>query len=197
MIFDYPEPEEGRRHGPAGYSAYESYRPWLRDEFAFRCAYCLKREAWGQVTFEFELDHFQPQSLNPTLRVDYVNLVYACRRCNAVKGDQAVADPFELLRSTRTTTLPDGSLRARDRDTQRLILQLDLNSPRIRSWRVQWMRIVDLARKHDRGLYLQLVGFPRDLPDLRRLRPPRNTRKDGLEHCWFVRRERGLLPDEY
>ena len=65
LIFDYPEPQEQRRHGPANYAAYESYRPWLRDEFDFRCVYCLKRETWGQVTFEFELDHFEPQSLNP------------------------------------------------------------------------------------------------------------------------------------
>ena len=32
MIFDYPEPQEGRRHGPANYAAYQYYRPWLRDE---------------------------------------------------------------------------------------------------------------------------------------------------------------------
>ncbi len=65
MIFDYPEPRGQRRHGPANYAAYESYRPWLRDEFDFRCVYCLKRETWGQVSFEFELDHFAAQSLNP------------------------------------------------------------------------------------------------------------------------------------
>jgi 5-methylcytosine-specific restriction endonuclease McrA len=98
--FDYPEPQGTRRHGPANYAGYASYRPWLRDEFDFRCVYCLKRETWGQVTFEFELDHFEPQSLNPQLRLDYVNLVYACRRCNAVKRDQTVADPFRLLRAT-------------------------------------------------------------------------------------------------
>ncbi len=44
MIFDYPEPRLERIHGPAGYSTYESFRPWLRDEFTFRCVYCLKRE---------------------------------------------------------------------------------------------------------------------------------------------------------
>ena len=197
MIFDYPDPQEQRRHGPTGYAAYESYRPWLRDEFQFRCAYCLKREMWGQVTFEFELDHFQPQSLNPQLRLDYLNLIYACRRCNAVKRDLTVADPFRLLRSTLVTTLPDGSLRTQDSDTQRLIRQLDLNSPRLKLWRVTWMRIVALAKERDPGLYLQLVGFPEDLPDLSQRRPPQNFRKDGLEHCWFARRERGELPAAY
>jgi hypothetical protein len=197
MIFDYPEPQGQRRHGPANYAAYESYRPWLRDEFDFRCVYCLKRETWGQVTSEFELDHFVPQSLNPQLRLDYRNLVYACRRCNAVKGDQTVADPFRLLRAPLVTTLPDGSLRAHDRDTQRLIRQLDLNPPRLRSWRVMWMRIVALAKDRDRGLYFRLVGFPEDHPNLRKLKPPLNTRKEGLKDSWFDRRQRGDLPEDY
>jgi hypothetical protein len=197
MIFDYPQPGEVRRHGPANYATYESYRPWLRDEFAFRCVYCLKRETWGQMTSEFELDHFEPQSLNPQLRLNYLNLVYAWRRCNAVKRDQTVADPFRLLRATLVTTFPDGSLRARDRDTERLVRQLDLNSPRLKSWRVMWVRIVALAKDRDPSLYFRLVAFPEELPDLSRLRPQLNTRKEGVDDCWFARRQRGDLPDEY
>ena len=197
MIFDYPEPREQRRHGPSGYSAYESYRPWLRDEFDFRCVYCLKRETWGQVTSEFELDHFKPQSVNPELRVDYANLVYACRRCNGVKRAQAVADPFRLMRSTLASALPYGSLETRDRETQLLIRQMDLNSPKLKKWRVMWMRVVDLAKKHDEGLYFQLVGPPEDLPDLGGLRPPVNSRAEGLVDSWFARRQRGALPPEY
>jgi len=197
LIFDYPESQEQRRHGPAGYSAYESYRPWLRDEFDFRCVYCLKRETWGQVTSEFDLDHFEPQSLNSQLRFDYLNLVYACRRCNAVKRNQIVGDPFRLLRATLATTLPDGSVTPHDRETRRLIRQLDLNSPRLKSWRVMWMRIVALAKNRDARLYRQLVGFPEDLPDLSKMRPPMNARKEGLEQCWFACRQRGDLPAEY
>jgi hypothetical protein len=60
-----------------------------------------------------------------------------------------------------------------------------------------WMRILDLARKHDPGLYFKLAGFPEDLPDLRRLRPPRNTRKEGIKESWFERRRGGDLPPEY
>ena len=44
-------------------------------------------------------------------------------------------------------------------DTQRLIRQLDLNSPSLKSWRVMWMRIVALAKEHDTGLYFKLAGF--------------------------------------
>jgi hypothetical protein len=42
--FRYPAAPHARRHGPQGYADAESYRPWLRDEFAFRCIYSLFRE---------------------------------------------------------------------------------------------------------------------------------------------------------
>ena len=186
MIFDYPQPQGQREHGPRATQPLNRIAPGCAIEFKFRCVYCLKRETWGQVTSEFELDHFEPQSLNPQLKLDYENLVYACRRCNAVKRNQAVADPFRLLRSPFIDTLPDGSLQGLNRDALRLIRQLDLNSPRLKSWRVMWMRIVALARDCDEGLYRQLVGFPTELPNLSLLRPPSNTRKAGLENCWFA-----------
>lgn len=197
MIFDYPPPESERTHGPAGYSTYESFRPWLRDEFVFRCVYCLKRETWGQVTGEFEIDHFEAQSIRPQRRLDYQNLIYACRRCNAVKLDQRVADPWSLLRSPDLRVLSDGSVDSKQPEVNRLILQLDLNSPRLKEWRIMFMRIVELAAKYDPALYARLAGFPEELPDLSKLRPPRNDRKDSVVKSWFARRERGELPPEY
>ena len=46
--FVYPASPHVRRHGPMGYADHASFRPWLRDEFAFRCVYCLRRETMGQ-----------------------------------------------------------------------------------------------------------------------------------------------------
>lgn len=197
MIFDYPESRSERIHGPAGYASYESYRPWLRDEFTFRCVYCLKRETWGQMTGEFELDHFQPQSLAPHLSLDYFNLVYACRRCNSVKLDQPINDPLKILSPETALVLPDGVLVSHRPEAKRLIRQLDLNSPKLRKWRVMWMRIVDLAQKRDTNLYQQLTGFPEDLPNLSRLRPPRNSRLAGVDISWFAKRQRGQLAETY
>lgn len=197
MIFEYPEPRSVRVHGPAGYASHESFRPWLRDEFTFRCAYCLKRETWGQVTGEFELDHFEPQSLSPHRTLDYFNLVYACRRCNLIKLDQPIDDPLSLLTSDAAAVLPDGFIVGLGPDTERIIRQLDLNSPKLRKWRVMWMRIVDLARARDTALYRQLTKFPEDLPNLGRLRPPSNARPDGVEISYFAKRERGQLPESY
>ena len=197
MIFDYPESRSERIHGPAGYASYESYRPWLRDEFTFRCIYCLKRETWGQVTGEFELDHFQPQSLAPHLSLDYFNLVYACRRCNSVKLDQPINDPLTILSPETAVVLRDGTLESHRPEAKRLIQQLDLNSPMLRKWRVMWMRIVDLAQERDTDLYQQLTGFPEDLPNLSRLRPPRNSRPGGVEISWHAKRQRDQLAETY
>src|SRR5262245_20836359 len=86
LAFRYRSQPFVRRHGPRGYSDYRSFRPWLRDEFSFRCVYCLIREQWGRVTGEFELDHFIPQALNPDYAFEYDNLFYACRVCNSRKG---------------------------------------------------------------------------------------------------------------
>jgi hypothetical protein len=197
-MFDYPDPRSHRRHGPGGYADCESYRPWLRDDFTFRCIYCLKREQWGQVTGEFDIDHFRPQKYCPDLAADYVNLVYSCRRCNGVKLDQEVADPFAVMTGVRMRTMPDGTVRGIDAAATKLILQLDLNSPRLVQWRIMWMRIADLAQTRDRELLRRLVGFPDSLPDLRRLRPPDgNTRPIGIAESWAALAKQGMLPDHY
>ncbi len=198
MIFDFPPFRAHRRHGPRGYAGYDSYRPWLRDEFTFRCVYCLKRERWGQVTGEFDIDHFQPQVRSPQLSVDYENLLYSCRRCNGVKLDHEVADPIPILSAGRVRALPDGRVESTEEAAQRLILQLDLNSPRMVEWRILWMRIADLAERQDRDLWRRIVGFPNELPDLRRMRPPAgNGRPEGIVESWAVQSERGKLPEFY
>lgn len=75
-----------------------------------------------------------------------------------------------------------------------MILQLDLNSPRLTKWRIQWMRIVSLAQIYDVDLYKQLTGLPDELPILSQLIPPQNDRIEGIEKSWFARRQRGDIP---
>ncbi len=80
--FAYPPAPHVRRHGPQGYADYQSYRPWLRDEFSFRCVYCLLREQWGQMRGGHAIDHFLPVAQHPDRANDYDNLVYACTAWN-------------------------------------------------------------------------------------------------------------------
>jgi 5-methylcytosine-specific restriction endonuclease McrA len=76
--FVYPSGPLKRRHGPRGYADYQNYRPWLRDEFSFRCVYCLLREQWGQMRGGHAIDHFLPVVQYPKRVNNYDNLVYAC-----------------------------------------------------------------------------------------------------------------------
>jgi hypothetical protein len=192
--FNYPAAPMVRLHGPRGYKDYESYRPWLRDEFAFRCAYCLAREKWGRVTGEYDLDHFVPQRTNPARKADYDNLVYACRRCNSAKSGASVPDPMGMT-AQALRVQPDGTLQPCSADAEALVWKLDLNGPRMVQWRSRWMRIVELARKHDPTLFEELQGCPDDLPDLAHLHPPDgNSRPAGVNNSHFARRARGEPP---
>src|SRR5262245_56145346 len=111
--FTYLATPHERRHGPAGYADYESYRPWLRDEFAFRCVFCLTRESWGAFFSQFAIDHFVPVSTKPDSSAEYANLLYACVTCNGVKGSRAVPDPTFVLLDDRIRVAPDGVMHAR------------------------------------------------------------------------------------
>jgi hypothetical protein len=88
MLFQYPPTPHERKHGPQGYEDFGSYKPWLRDEFSFRCVYCLCRETWfPDGAASFSVDHLQSQKVAPTRVTEYENLVYACCQCNACKQD--------------------------------------------------------------------------------------------------------------
>ncbi|MCI0460791.1 MAG: HNH endonuclease [Gemmataceae bacterium] len=92
--FAYPSEPHQRKHGPEGYKHYEEYKPWLRDDFTFRCVYCLERELWyPDRAASFSVDHVEPQTEAPHRVCDYTNLVYACTRCNSFKRQVRVIDP--------------------------------------------------------------------------------------------------------
>jgi hypothetical protein len=65
-------------------------------------------------------------------------------------------------------------------------------------FRRTWIDIISLARQHDPQLHQRLMGFPDDLPDLSRLRPPGgNSRPEGIEESYFAQRQRGESPAFY
>lgn len=196
--FEYPEKQLERRHDPAGYRDYESFRPWLRDEFSFRFVYCLRRERWEPDRSIFEIDHFDPTSRSPDLRLDYGNLLYSCSTRNLGKRAQRLPDPTIAFRSTSVRSNSDGHLVGQTLEARRLIRLLDLNDSMFVTWRTRMIRIVELARTHATELFLDLLAYPDELPDLSALRPSeRNSRPDGISESHFERRQRGELPQTY
>lgn len=196
--FCYPATPHQRRHGPQGYADYSSYRPWLRDEFEFRCVYCLARESWGRLSTTFALDHFLPVVLHPERLTDYVNLLYTCAVCNAAKGARLLPNPLMVLLSSLVRVEADGTIHTDDPETARVLAVLGLDSEPSAAFRMRWIRIIALAAVHDPELYQQLMGYPDELPDLRSLQPPGgNSRSDGIAQSALARRQRAELPAVY
>jgi hypothetical protein len=197
--FRYPDTPHSRRHGPRGYADYESYRPWLRDEFAFRCVYCLVREAWCKGECGFHIDHLVPQAESPSRALDYDNLVYACATCNATKaGVAGLPDPCATAYGDCLVVHEDGTVAARNREGELLIRMLRLDNAENTRFRRTLIEVIQLARDKKPALYLELMGFPSDLPDLAPKRPPGgNSRPEGIKRCFRARRETNDLPETY
>jgi hypothetical protein len=195
--FEYPTESHVRKHGPSGYSTYDSYRAWLRDEFLFRCVYCLHREQWGFVTGLWDLDHFIPQAHDPALANEYDNLLYVCHTCNAIKNDDLVLDPCHVPLGTCVVVQADGTILGLDDSGWELIRSLRLDSPDRNRYRAMMLDTLRVLHQADRSVFNQWMGFPDDLPDLRTLRPPSNSRPAGIAGSWYVIKENGALPEVY
>ncbi len=200
----YPSQPHSRRHGPQGYTDASAYKPWLRDEFAFRCIYCLSRERWrpdGQE--DFAVDHITPSSVDPSRSRDYDNLCYACCSCNRNRQDAVL--PFQLDRDSIAQHIefaPDGTAEPLSADGRFLIRVCHLNRTLLVEFRRRLRSLLDLLTTHrtahSESVLRELLGFPSDLPDLSAKRPPNgNTRPAGIAQCFFEQQRQDRLPDVY
>lgn len=196
--FAYPPTPHVRRHGPYGYMDYESYRDWLRDEFSFRCVFCLNREEWGLVRGMWDIDHFVPQHSHPQRKLEYENLLYACHTCNSTKSDQIVPDPCEIAFGECVEIHEDGTIEALNENGETLIAALRLNREKATNFR---RLIIDALRSfvthNETQLYIRFMRYPEDLPDLSRKTPPGNMKPEGINDSCYARRMRGELPEIY
>lgn len=204
MAFEYPDAPGIRRHGPRGYLRYESYKPWLRDEFLFRCAYCLCRELWfPDGADSFSADHVRPRSAAPERATEYDNLVYACCSCNSSKQDHDLGlDPLGEPLGTHLEVSADGTIRGLTPRGVELIQVCRLDRPKLTEYRRRLQELLQVlsgrASPEAAALFRQYLGFPPDLPRLAALRPlGGNTRPEGIAASWLERRQRGELPEVY
>lgn len=196
--FEYPSGPHRRRHGPEGYTDHESYREWLRDEFTFRCVYCLHREQWYGRGATFHIDHFSPIAKQLERKCEYTNLLYACATCNeAKKAIPGLPNPCEVSYRECLRILPDGRVEALCADGEKLSKALRLNDEVNVGNRRRWMRAIEALRTADPPLYQEFLGFPKNLPDLRKKHAPKNTKPQGAIDCYFALRERDKLPATY
>ncbi len=179
--FVYPA-KRSRRYQPS-YAAYESYRSWLRDEFDFRCGYCLARETW-QGRDSFQLDHFKPHSRQEFefLKTEYSNLVYSCYACNnSKKTALLLIEP--LVSDLRShLEIDESGITGITAEGKQLVRVLKLH--RKKDFYATWIRIGREAPE-------EALHFPQDLPDLTRKRPFMASSK----RCYYSRRD--TLPSTF
>ncbi len=195
--FAYPSGPHARRHGPAGWQDYVRYRPWLRDEFCFRCVYCLIRETWIDMRRGYQIDHFVPQKLRPDLKADYDNLLYLCAACNNLKGVALLPDPCKVALDACLRFSIDGTVEAINSDGERIVEILQLDDDRLIDFRRRRIGILNSLAATDRPRFVQEMSFPKDLPDLAADPPPTNTRPSGVKSSWLSLRNAGKLPEVY
>ena len=197
----YPTEFHSRRHGPAGLTTYQSYKPWLRDEFTFRCVYCLERERWyPSRDHGFGVDHIKPKGKPEYahLECDYENLVYACNRCNSAKGVEEFPDPTEVALGKHLAIDESGEIIGLTEAGNDMIVVLGLDQPTLTNTRSTYIGIAKLheAFPHDsdvRKLFVNAFGYPEDLPDLHSLKPKHNSRPEGRDASHFVQRSMNKL----
>lgn len=69
------------------YSDYHKYKDFLSEDFNHKCGYTNCSDKWFGGKRTFQIDHFKPKSIYPTLITEYSNLVYCCSYVNRAKSD--------------------------------------------------------------------------------------------------------------
>ncbi len=195
--FAYPVKFHERKHGPGGYSEYADYKDWLRDEFDFRCVYCLRREAWGPRRAVWAVEHLVPRKDRKDLATVYSNLVFACATCNSWKSTDRMPDPCKTAYGELVSVDAEGRITATKPKGRTLIKVARLNDEDCTEWRRKMIHLIRNYRLHEPEEYQRWMGFPADLPDLANRKVKHNSKPHGARNCRYEQRKRGELPTTY
>ena len=114
-----------------------------------------------------------------------------------------VLDPARVAFAEHLRVSEDGSIRALTPAGQNLIDLLHLDSQAALRVRRKVLRVLTLKARYPgdpevHQEYLDMFGYPEDLPDLTSLRPPSgNQRQQNVNTCYHARRQKGELGDVY
>lgn len=148
-----------RTQAPPPKNNWRDYKPFLRIDFAYRCAYCRLHEAFGGTQRNFIVEHFRPRKFFPELTLEYSNLYYACTRCNDYKGSHwpsnelvtagfYFGDPcVEDIYSRHFEENRDGVLNARTNCGEYTITHLQLNRDSLSACRRRKRILLDKLRR--------------------------------------------------
>ena len=204
MPLNFPAKPYERKHAPQGYKGHKSFKPWLRDEFQFRCVYCLERERWYPSGHHaFSVEHVKPKA-DPDyehLELEYTNLVYACLRCNSAKQMSILIDPCVETLADHLRFEPDGSVVGTTTEGEDMIGILGLDQSNPTRTRREHIQLYNLYKDypHDvkvRELFLSRFGYPDDMPTLSGRRG-RNGNKGSDKLSYMAKSKDGTLEETY
>ena len=158
--FAYSAERHLRRHGPRGYADSQHFKPWLRDEFQFRCVYCLIRERWHpDGDGGFSVEHLRPRSRSPELAAEYDNLFYACCRCNAAKQDlEGILNPATEPLANHLLVSSDGAIQGLTEAGVELIKVCQLDRARLVEFRRSIFQLWQMIEASDDQILPTLVA---------------------------------------
>lgn len=123
-------------------TVYQGYKPYLRQDFHYRCAYCSVHEnEWGGPR-HFHVEHFKPKSRSQfrRLMLYYGNLLYACDVCNTFKGDDwpGYLDPCKVDYTLHFQVDPKTwEIMGQSRSAKYMVERLHLNRRHLKQLRQQ------------------------------------------------------------
>jgi uncharacterized protein (TIGR02646 family) len=141
-------PRVVRKQRPPALTDYKKYKPYLREDFGRRCAYCHIPELRYGTSGNYAVDHFRPKSRAEFCKFvcRYSNLYYACRDCNLYKGSAwpgkaerilgcRFLDPCAIDPADQWIVSEDGTLIPKTPAARYTVEQLRLNRDNLRDWR--------------------------------------------------------------
>ena len=194
MVFDYPSTFTAK-YAPWGYSRYASYKDWLRDEFGFRCVYCLTREKWCPTGHrDFAVEHIAPKVSNKKMSTVYENLAYSCHLCNSLKGTKLTINPRVNPFGNHLAVNPDGTINGTTPQGRKMILLLGLDDPERNALRKRYIDIYNAFQNPSLNtsqfvidLYNDVFGYPVPMPDLKAKNPLGLKNKKSVNRCCYQR----------
>jgi len=176
--YQYPLTPLVRKHAPSYDKDWAPYRDWLRDDFDFRCVYCLQRERWGKRHAVFAIDHIVPRASGGE-PYDYGNLAYACASCNSHKDDSDVPHPEHHSYGKSVEVNEDGCIGAKNREGKWLIRALHLDDKENTGYRRNRIRELETLARFHPDQFARTMSFPDKLPDLQSRRPTNNGKPES------------------
>jgi hypothetical protein len=91
----------------------------------------------------------------------------------------------------------DGTIHWLNKQGELIIKILRLNNEDYTNFRRAWISTLKSLEVADPELYKHWMGFPSALPNLRKLRPLKNSKPQGVSDCYYEQRKSGKLPEMY